>query len=441
MQRSIVSLFKSLWIHFSGLRRVQFCALFIVMLIAPLAEVVSIGMLVPFLSLLTDPERIIRYPIMQFFVELCNVSNAREFLFYCFLVFIIAVFISGVVRLMLFWLQNRFSYAVAADFSNNIFKRTIYQPYTVHIDRNSSQVIAGISNKTKSLAPAFFTPVMSMMSSILMLICIIGALFFVTPMVTMIIILIFGLIYGMIILLNKKKLINNSYVVSQTMNQVIKILQEGLGGIRDVLINGTQETFCEIYRNIDSKLRQAQVNIIFIGTSPRYVIETFGIILIASFAFLLSDKSTSGFGPIPILGALALGAQRLLPSLQLIYSSWSSIKGSSGILADIIDMLDQPMPSIAQKLIDPIVFQSHITLSQVSFRYKPYDKLILNGIDFVIPKGSKIGIIGVTGSGKSTLLDIIMGLLEPSQGKLKIDNIPLDMHNYCAWDTARSNRL
>ena len=211
-------------------------------------------------------------------------------------------------------------------------------------------------------------------------------------------------------------------------------MQEGLGGIRDVLIDGTQATYCNIYRNADLPLRNAQGNNSFIGMSPRYALEALGMLLISSLAFTLAKQPDGVAKAIPVLGALALGAQRLLPVLQLAYSSWSGIQGGQASLQDALELLDQPLPDYAdQPPVKPIPFKHQIDIKDLLFRYTPNTPYVLKNLHLTISKGSRIGFIGVTGSGKSTLLDIIMGLLQPTEGTLKIDEEPITTSNNRAW--------
>jgi ATP-binding cassette subfamily B protein len=164
--------------------------------------------------------------------------------------------------------------------------------------------------------------------------------------------------------------------------------------------------------------------------------EALGMLLIAALAYTLAQQADGIAQAIPILGALALGAQRLLPVMQQVYAAWTSIHGNSVSLRDTLDLLDQPLPDHAgQPAAKPIRFQQQIKLNQISFRYSPQTPWVLRNLDLNITKGSRIGFIGTTGSGKSTLLDIVMGLLRPSEGSLEIDGQPVTTENHRAWQT------
>ena len=430
---SITSLFSRLWHHITPRRRTQFGLLFLLMIAASFAEILSIGAILPFLSVLTAPDRIFRLAAVQPLIQALSLTNSSQLLLPFTITFAVAALISGAVRLLLLWANMRLSNATGADLSISIYRRTLYQPYAVHVARNSSEIISGISNKSDVIVSALAN-VLTLLSSALIFVAILVALLSLNPLIALGAVGGFGLIYALIIKVTSKTLLLNSQRIARESTHVVKSLQEGLGGIRDVLIDGSQAAYCKIYRDADVPLRRAQGNNQFISSSPRFALESLGMVLIASLAYLLARQPDGILKAIPVLGALALGAQRLLPVLQQAYNSWSSIQGSQASLQDALELLDQPLPDYAdQPLAQPLPFRQQIKLNNLSFRYSDQTPLVLNNLNLRIPKGSRIGFIGITGSGKSTLLDIIMGLLQPTAGNIEIDAQPLTEGNNRAW--------
>ena len=432
---TLPKLLRRLWQHINPQRRVQLGLLFLVMILASCAEVISIGAVLPFLGALTAPDRIFSHAMAQPLISALNLTDSKQLLLPLTIAFSTAAVLSGVMRLILLWAQTRLSHAIGADFSISIYRRTLYQPYSVHVARNSSEIIAGISGKTKILIDNALLPVLTILSSILMLVFILLALLSIEPEIAITSFVGFGGIYLVVIFATKKALMHNSQRINQELNQVIKALQEGLGGIRDVLIDGTQSTYCNIYRKADLPLRRATANIAIISSSPRYGIEALGMVLIAVLAYSLAGSSLGITNAIPVLGALALGAQRLLPVLQQAYSSWSSMRGGQVSLAETLTLLDQPLPAYADAVLrSPITFNHSITLNNLAFKYTKSSPWVLqHGLSLSIKKGSRVGFIGATGSGKSTLLDIIMGLLQPTAGILAVDGINIIEQNHRGW--------
>jgi ATP-binding cassette subfamily B protein len=295
-------------------------------------------------------------------------------------------------------------------------------------------VINGISGKANGVIYSIIVPTLTLISSSVMLVAILIALLSVQPVIALAAFGGFGLIYAVIIRLTRKQLLVDSLCAARETTQVIKSLQEGLGGIRDVLIDGSQAAYCQIYRNADLPLRRAQGSSLFISSSPRYGMEALGMLLIAALAYSLAQQANGIGKAIPILGALALGAQRLLPVLQQAYGAWTQMNSGQVSLKDTLELLDQPLPDYANHPIaEKLPFNHTITLNQLDFRYSLQTPYVLKQLNLTITKGSRVGFIGTTGSGKSTLLDIVMGLLQPTSGTLEIDGQSITLINQRAW--------
>lgn len=429
-------MFRRLWVHIAPRRRKQLALLLLLMATTSVAEMVSIGAILPFLAVLTAPDRLLDAKEFSIFAQYLSDFDTQTLLLVFTAVFSAAAVVSGLLRFLLLWAQTRLSNAIGADLSISIYRRSLYQPYSVQIARNSSELIAGISTKANNVVNSALIPILVLISSLLMSIAILSMLLTIQPFMTIIAFLGFGSIYVAITFIVKKKLRSEGEKVSRQSVQVIKALQEGLGGIRDVLIDGTQEVYCKVYSKADRTFRSSQANIGILGSSPRFAIEALGIVLIAILAYILAARPEGIGEAIPLLGALTLGAQRLLPILQQSYSSWAGLKGGESLVLDALDLLDQPLPEHSKgTAIDPISFKTAITLENLSYKFADQGKAVLDGLSFTVPKGSKVGIIGSTGSGKSTLLDVLMGLLLPTGGELKIDDQKITVANYRSWQS------
>ena len=403
------------------------------MVLVSFAEVFSIGATLPFLGVLTNPERIFELPSLQPLLRLLGVSNSNQLLLLVTIIFAFAALIAGGLRLFSMWAGIRLSFAVGADLSSNIYRRTLYQSYAVHLNRNTSEIIDGISNKV-SITIYTINLVLILLGSSVILLTILFTLLMIDPIVALSAFLGFGLIYATIIRVTRKQQLLYGKIIARESTQVIKSLQEGLGGIRDILINGTQSIYCQIYCESDIPLQRARGNNQFIAQSPRYAMEALGMMLVAVLAYLLTQQSNGFTKAIPVLGAIALGLQRLLPALQQAYQSWSGIQGAHASFQDALKLLDQPLPDfLDESEVKPISFMHEICLHHVGFQYTPQTPPVLNNINLELLRGSRVGFIGETGSGKSTLLDIIMGLLQVTQGELRIDGVPITALNARQW--------
>lgn len=426
-------LVKDFFAHFSSRRKRQFGLLVFLMIAASFAEVLSIGAVLPFLGVLVAPEKVWEYSLVRETFGLIGISSSAQLLLPLTLLFVVAVLISGGMRLLLVYTTTKLSYSVGADISYEMYRRTLYQPYIVHVMRNTSEIISGVTRKVDIVIQGLLIPVFTLFSSFVIVSFVLVTLFAIDPLVSLSAFSGFGFIYALVIFFTRSRLSRNSVVVADNYTRVVKVLQEGLGGVRDVLINGDQDEYCKSYRRADIPLRTAQASSIFIGASPRYAAEASGMAFIAILAYFVVKQSDGVESAIATLGVLALGAQRLLPVLQQIYVSLVSIKSSEASLLDVLDLLSQPLNIPSQHDSQKLNFKNSLELKCVSFRYLDGMEWVVRDLSLTIPKGSRIGFVGETGSGKSTLLDLVMGLLTPEQGEVLIDGEKLTQANQWSW--------
>ena len=437
---SIKNNFKRVWRNLTPRRKIYFILLLGLMTVASFMEAISISALLPFIGVLSNPEKVFAHPSAQFFIDLLGIRSQEELLLPFTIAFCILIFVGIALRLLLLWVQTRLGYVTSAAFSSSIYIRTLYQPYSVHVSRNSSEVISGITNKASAILEFLLKPLMNLVASSVTIVAIIITLFTINPLVALVTFLGFGLLYASIILMVKKRLATNSVVLSREYPQMVKALQEGLGGIRDVLIDGTQETYGKIFNKAQSQFNESAANNQIVGNSPRLIVEFLGIIFICVIAYQLVLKGDGFIAAIPTLAALALGAQRLLPALQTFYYNWTSLRGGQESVEDGLQFLEQPFPEHAHKVNPPpIKFERSIKLENLSFRYNQEGAIVLKNLNLTLEKGKRYGFVGTTGCGKSTLLDVIMGLLIPTKGHLKIDDTVIDNHNYRSWQVILSH--
>jgi len=433
---------KKLWSYLSRRRQKQFGLVLILMILSSFAEILSIGAVLPFLAMLTAPDQFFYHPIMQQLLQILLpifgmsiVVEPDQILLPLTILFVILAIISGIIRLMLLYAMTRLSFSTGADLSINIYQRTLHQEYSVHVMRNSSEVINSIIVKTSSVISGVIIPVLTIISATILTVGVIGTLLVIDTTIALSALIGFGVLYLLVSYYTSSQLKKNSKVIAENSTQMIKSLQEGLGGIRDVLIDQSQQFYCKLYRDADLPLRIASGNNKFITMSPKNAIEALGMSFIAIFAYLMSQQP-SQITVIPILGALALGAQRLLPAMQQIYGSFSIIKGSQSSFQDMLELLDQEMPDyVDSPASEQMKFNHEIEINKLSFSYSEESSRVIRDVSLTIPKGSCVGFIGETGSGKSTLIDIIMGLLSPSSGIIKIDGTKLTKKNAREWQS------
>lgn len=405
--------------------------LMLLSVIASALEVLSIGLVIPFLGVLLDPSRLSGHAQIGPLLTATGADSAPEVVAALTLLFCSVAVVSGGVRLALMWLQTKLSYASGEDFALGIYRRALHRTYANHLRTSSSDIIAAVSVKSEIVVRQTLFPVLTIFSSAIAAVAILSLLFYAHPAITVGTIATFSAIYFLINQVTRKRLADDSVVVDLQSGKVIKALQEGLGSIRDIIIDGSQSSHIRAFSLADQPLRRARASVQIISQAPRYIMETGGLVFLGALAFFLSisgDFSDS----LPALGVLALGVQRLLPVLQQAYAGWACVGGTQQSLETILDFLDEPLPDTAE-VAQPMKFENVISVEDVSFRYEEAKSDVVQAVSFRIPKGARVGIVGPTGSGKSTLLDILMGLLTPTGGRIRVDGAAVDFSDPRPW--------
>ncbi len=417
-------------------RHKQFFLLIIFSLLASIAEVISLGSVVPFISGLTSPETILKYIQQYNFSQYLNIYNPNDIVLPFTLLFITATLLAGIVRLIIVWLAIRLANSIGAELSTEVFRRTLYQPYHIHLSQSSNEVISGVTHKA-SIVSSLLLSLVNLTTSTILFLAILSTIILINPIMAIGAFGVLGGCYFVMALLVKNRLRRNSEKIALEQTNVIKSLQEGLGSIRDVILEGSQEAHSNYYYQSMEPLAKAGGENTYINQAPRFVIESAAMLLIAIFGYKMKS-SGHDIGPsLSMLAALGLGAQRLMPLLQQIYGNWSVLIGGQKPMDDVLALLQNS--SIEQIKTNKIAsetklkFNNNISFNNICFNYPNHPSKVLDNFNWQINKGERIGIIGESGSGKSTILDLLMGLLSPTSGKFFVDEIEINLNNVKSW--------
>jgi ABC-type multidrug transport system fused ATPase/permease subunit len=408
-------------------RRRQLAVALGVMLIGAVAELVTIGATLPFLAMLTRQGR----GALPAFAGRLLARLGLDTIVASSLLLVGAALAAAAIRLLLLAFTQRLVMAIGHDVAVSIFARMLRQPYAEYVRRNSSEVLASME-KVRDVASGILQPAMQGLIGSVLALFIAALLFAISPFAAGVAALSIAFVYLLISRVTRARLNRNSRTLAGAATDRTKIVQEGLGGIRDIILDRSQPLFEQQFRAIDRRYRRAVAINTFISQAPRFVIEAAGIATIALIALAMSFQPGGIVRAIPVLGALALGAQRLLPLIQQAYNGWTSSAGNLQSIIDIAALLRAPILADPLPGGAPLPFERAIRFRDVSFRYDA-GSWALAGIDLEIPRGARLGIAGTTGSGKSSLLDLLMGLLEPDTGTIEVDGVTLDAATRPLW--------
>ena len=391
------------------------------MLASGMAEVTSLAAVVPFLTVLADPQRVWSQPLIRGLAESRGLTAPGQLLLPVTLLFAGSAIVAGAIRLVNLWLSGRVAAGIGSDLSHEAYRRTLYQPYSVHVARNSATITTAIISHIDEMIHGVIAPLLMVAVNVFVVGAIAAGLVWIDPRVAFLTVAAFGGAYLLIATATKQSLLANGRRGAALTKTLVQNVQESLGAIRDVLLDHSQPYYLDRYRDADWSLRQLRARAELLGGFPRFVIEAGGMAGVAALAYILVKGQGGIAAALPVLGALALGAQRLLPALQQTYTSFAQMQNHTAGLETVLDLLDQPAPEIDRPPVAAAAFADSITVDDVSFRYQPNLPLVLADVSLVIRRGERVALVGPTGSGKSTLADILMGLLQPTSGKLLID--------------------
>ena len=425
------------WIGFDFLparRRWQILGVFFVMLLGGAAELFTLAAVIPLLTVLagqsgrTGNSKVAEM-LAHFGLQVSQLSLPLLAALFC-----TAAVCAAAVRIALAWSSQKLVFRIGYDLGIALYSRVLHQPYEFHVRTNSSRTLADIAG-IQRLLTAMLLPLMLGVSSFVISLFILGGLLVISLKGALIAFAGVGGIYLAVSLWSRPRLRRNAAFIKSSNRARMKTVQEGLGGIRDVLLDNSQPVYIKKFSRIDQQLRDAQASNALISVTPRFVVEAIGMIVIVGLALMLTAEGSIE-SSVPVLAALALGGQRLLPLLQATYNGWTNTAGSEAVLMSIVELLQLPVPQRFERTTsEKLSLEQGIRLENLSFRYNPDEAEVLKDIDISIPRGTFVGLVGESGAGKSTLVDLLMGFLRPSRGAILIDGVPLTEENLLSWQT------
>lgn len=406
--------------------------LFVISLLMPVtaaAEMAMVTAVVPVLAILGGTSS--NLPMFQAFLDWLDRILPGSPLAAAALLFVAASLATALLRLLGSWKTLNFSARLGHHLNMAIQHRLLHQPYLFHVASSSSRQLSSL-DKVDVLALELAQRGLQAISAAIISFAVIAALLRIDPLSAAAAAILVSLLYGLVTLLFRRRLNGSTALTAQAYERRIQLIQESHGGIRDIIIDRSQPTHLAAFASIDDPFMRARAEAMFLSGAPRHLVEGVGYGLIALLGLFLATRPGGFAAALPVLGALTLGAQRLLPLSSQIYNGWIGVTSSRPYLHDIASILRLPIEKPGEELID-IQFRKNITFQNVGFHYSDRASAALSGLNFTIQYGSRTAIVGKTGAGKSTLADLLMGLVEPTEGQICIDGTPLGTSGLAAW--------
>lgn len=410
--------------------KIKFFFIIFLGLASALSELFTLTSILPVLDLLENPEWKLENSGFGNLLLILGDFGFKNYLILAITLFGILLIASSALRLFSLRLIAIFTAELGSLLSSTAYEKILKSPYENHINTRTSETITALSKNIDKCLLSLFSAFQLIIAFIISLFITAGlALTNGNFMIT-----IFAIISAIYILISSqtsKILYRNSANMVKESRLAIKTLQEGLGAARDVILDDNYDFYVSRYKKAEARCRRIEASNLLISSFPRFIIEPICLILILAFGviFFTTDEKIDALAT---LGVFALGFQRLLPNIQQIYASISTIKTSKSDYSVIEKILKNKSKKFEKKInikSKNNEFNS-LELKKIYFSYSSNNVDVLRNINLSILKGQNIGIIGHTGSGKSTFIDILMGLLKPNNGVIKLNGNTLDYRNF-----------
>ena len=417
-------------------QRKRFYVLQVMIVIMTFVEIVSIISIAPFMALVGDLS-ILEGDNLLATLYLKSNLDIYEFIFYLGLIVLITLATAALVSMYITWRLSMFAPKIGAEISHRLYSYYLDKDLLFHTTGSSSDLTKKIAKETERVSQQILAPLMQINARVVLVFSIILIMFLYDPIVVIIALTIFTMAYVILFKFVRTRLERNGQYISDMLAERFKLMNDGFGGIKDILLLGRSSTFKKRFFKTGNKLAYSEGNNIVIGLVPRYFMELLAFGSMIALVLYLIKNSQGNLGLIlPIISVYALAGMKLLPAILMIYTSITIVKGNLAAYESIReDLANIKVDNASEFKNSHHAWSKHneISLKEVTFTYPGKENPALENISLKIKPNTIVGFVGTSGSGKSTLADVIIGLIKPQQGEVTIDGTPLIKQNLRVW--------
>ncbi len=416
---------------------VKLAILFLMMLIAALMEVAGIGMIPAFVSIVADPERVLQYePVERVFVAL-DINTSRDLLIWGGGSLVVIFVIKNIYIVGFYYIQARFVYKRNYSISRELMTSYMKAPYTFHLQRNTAELLRNTNQEVRLVVQQVIKPALEMARETVMVFAIITFLMIMEPLISVVVFLVLGSTVGVFLMVTQKKMKQYGRDEQVMRREMIKSVNQGLGGIKDARVLNREDEFINVFRKAAYRSSRMLTLKEFFTKIPKPVVETMAVVGIMLIAVTMVAQGRPISAIIPIMALFAMATVRLMPAIQQITSIMTRLRYSIVSVDPIYDDLLELEPYRRssrddRESEDQMEVKRSIEAIDIHYHYPESDEQALNGVSFSIPRGKAIAFIGSSGAGKTTVVDLLLGLLEPQKGEIKVDGVDITQ-NLSAW--------
>jgi ABC-type bacteriocin/lantibiotic exporter with double-glycine peptidase domain len=418
--------------------RLQFLFLVLAALVMTALELFGIGAIVAFMGLLAQPDLVFQNRWLSRLYILMGIDDAHQFILICGFTLLLIYLLRNLFAAFMVWLQLRFVWGILLSLSNKLLEKYIYSPYQYFLTRNTSEMQRNLLSEMDQIVNNVILQATRLITQSIMAGCILALLFWSDPVLAGAITMLFGGVYTWLYIGFRHRLSTTGARRVAANQSRFKTLSEVLGGIKEVRMTGREQYFIDSFTEALRRYTRQMIASGLIAQLPSYLIESLAIGGILGVTLYIVGVKQTVQEVIPVATLYAVAAYRILPALQQITQALAALqfnRNSLNVISRDLALTDrQPVAAQIREIRKlPIICKDSIQLQDVSFRYPAAETNAVERLTLTIRKNTSTGLVGTTGAGKSTVADIMLGLLIPQSGQVRIDQTPITEQTAPAW--------
>lgn len=432
------NLAKELFALLTPSQRRRYYSLQAMVILMAFMELLGIASIGPFMALVADRELLETNSILNQIYVASGVATHTEFLFIAGSFVLLMLGIASILSVVTTWRLSLFAFSVGTEIGDRLYHYYLQKDWLFHASGSSAQLTKQIATESLRVTNFIILPLIQMNARIVLAVFISVGVFIYNPLVATVGVILFVSGYVVIYKVIRKRITFYGQHVSSTSTDRFRLMNEGFGGIKDVLLYNRSHDFVDKFKESGKLLAHAQGVNTALSQAPRYLMEllAFGA-MISLVLVLLTTRDGNLSQVLPVLAVYALAGFKLLPALQQIYSSVTTIRGNTAafdaIKIDLLDSLTIESEQISVLMDNHATELESIRLRNVSFTYPNKKTPALKNINIEIPINTTVGFVGESGSGKSTAIDLLLGLIQPNDGELILNDTVINSCNKRSW--------
>lgn len=424
---------KELFYILDQKERNKIILLFCAMMICAFMEAFGIGLILPFLNILGNNKFLEDNPIIRENIKIIGIEKHIDFVYFLLVLLIIWYLLKNIFSYFVTKEQILFSVQLQQKYAKKLYSYYLKKDYIYHLNNNTANLISNIQSSLLIVFSRMLFSILFLCTEIITAFFIVVMLVLVDPIIAFGIFVFLSLVSGLFFQRIRKKIAIYGKTQDNMYIRYLKWLNQGLNGIKEIKVLNKEKFFINNFNSAYVKYGDSLKYYQIISQMPRFVIEgivTIGLLLLIAVKLMLNETANE---IINVLGVLSLAAFRLMPSTNRIINLNTAIKYSIPTFNLIKhDLISANSTTKSKVILSRCKYGKIISVNNISFRYSENSNEILRNINFIIPKGKFVGIIGPSGAGKTTFVDIFLGLLKPQQGTITVDGVNI-FDNIQGW--------